>query len=781
MGRARSAPGFAVRSALTFALLGTAWVLFSDRAVEIVVPDQWQQLAQSLKGTVFILGSSLFIFLTVRSSGRDRARAVLAEHETWVRARQQTAVAELGELALGVGEDLDTLFEASVRAVARTLGVGFSKVLQLSPDGSSFRLVAGAGWAPGVVGTAIVPAEVNSQAGYTLASRSPVVVEDLASETRFSGPALLVDHKIVAGMSAPIGDHEDPWGVLGAHSAERRHFSEDDVAFLTGVANILASAIQRVQAESALRETEARYRTLVERTPGVEYIAEPGETGAWYYVSPQVEALLGYPSSHWVADSHLWFHHVHEEDRARVIAAEERSGEIGERFVDEYRMIAADGRMLWVRDEAEVVRRDPDGPILWGILYDITERKQADAEIRRFAERLEAVHDLDRAMLNAASTDDLLGVALDRLRRLVPCDRVAVRLLDGDEGAVRVALAWQRDGVDLQIADQLAVLDTQSMALLQRELFVLQDMEDFSEIPSLLQPLAQAGFRSGIGATLVAEGRSFGYLIVMSRTPSGFDEGHGEIVRELAAELAIGLRQASLREALSVRAEELQGLADQRQALLGQIVAAQEQERRRVANELHDGLGQTLTAISLRTGAMELGATSEMKTDLIKLRELASAAVAESRRIVWGLRPPELEELGFVEVLRRGAVDLGSARGVEVDVRVGPEGVFLASEEEPMVLLILQEALNNAIKHAGARSICIDIGSEGNAFVATVADDGAGFDATGVNWGIGLISMRERADVLGGTLEIVSRPEGGTIVRLRLADSRLVGTPAREA
>ncbi|HLA93063.1 MAG TPA: ATP-binding protein, partial [Actinomycetota bacterium] len=154
---------------------------------------------------------------------------------------------------------------------------------------------------------------------------------------------------------------------------------------------------------------------------------------------------------------------------------------------------------------------------------------------------------------------------------------------------------------------------------------------------------------------------------------------------------------------------------------------------------------------------------------------------AESRRIVWGLRPPELEELGFVEVLRRGAVDLGSARGVEVDVRVGPEGVFLASEEEPMVLLILQEALNNAIKHAGARSICIDIGSEGNAFVATVADDGAGFDATGVNWGIGLISMRERADVLGGTLEIVSRPEGGTIVRLRLADSRLVGTPAREA
>jgi len=202
LGRARSAPGFAVRSALTFALLGTAWVLFSDRAVEIVVPDQWQQLAQSLKGTVFILGSSLFIFLTVRSSGRDRARAVLAEHETWVRARQQTAVAELGELALGVGEDLDTLFEASVRAVARTLGVGFSKVLQLSPDGSGFRLVAGVGWAPGVVGTAIVPAEVNSQAGYTLASRSPVVVEDLASETRFSGPALLVDHKIVAGMSA---------------------------------------------------------------------------------------------------------------------------------------------------------------------------------------------------------------------------------------------------------------------------------------------------------------------------------------------------------------------------------------------------------------------------------------------------------------------------------------------------------------------------------------------------------------------------------------------------
>jgi PAS domain S-box-containing protein len=186
------------------------------------------------------------------------------ETELASRASQQAAVAELGRRALAE-LDLAVVLDSAVETVARTLDVGFVKVLERPPDGDSLHLRAGTGWREGLVGQATVGSGAGSQAGFTLASDVPIIVEDLAEERRFTAPPLLVEHGVVSGMSVIIGGRDQPWGVLGAHSSTPRRFSDDDVNFLQATANVVAEVIGRVEVEAALHAAHDRERTLRRR------------------------------------------------------------------------------------------------------------------------------------------------------------------------------------------------------------------------------------------------------------------------------------------------------------------------------------------------------------------------------------------------------------------------------------------------------------------------------------------------------------------------------------
>lgn len=169
----------------------------------------------------------------------DGTRRKEAEAALEQRVAQQAAVAALGQTAL-VQTSIDTLMHQAVHCVADTLRTEFAKVLQLTPAGGELLLRAGVGWTPGLVGRATVGADRESQAGFTLLTDRPVVVTDLRTETRFTGPPLLVDHGVVSGMSCAIRGLDDrPYGVLGTHTRSRREFSDDDVNFLRSVANML--------------------------------------------------------------------------------------------------------------------------------------------------------------------------------------------------------------------------------------------------------------------------------------------------------------------------------------------------------------------------------------------------------------------------------------------------------------------------------------------------------------------------------------------------------------
>jgi len=190
----------------------------------------------------------------------DRARM---HRELRTRASQQEAVARLGERAL-TESDLQKLFEDAVKVIGEILDVELVKILELVPSDAELVLRAGIGWKPGLLGTAHVSTGRDSQAGFTLASGGPVIVDNLAAETRFTGQQLLHDHAVVSGISTPIAGRDGrAYGVLSAHTTTRRRFNEYDVSFLNSVANVIAGAIQRRQLDQRheLMIRELRHRS----------------------------------------------------------------------------------------------------------------------------------------------------------------------------------------------------------------------------------------------------------------------------------------------------------------------------------------------------------------------------------------------------------------------------------------------------------------------------------------------------------------------------------------
>lgn len=177
------------------------------------------------------------------------------------RVRQQRVAAAFGRQALK-DPDLDELFETAVTVVADTLDIEYAKVLDLEPGDDELLLRAGVGWREGIIGSATVDTEQNSQAGYTLVSNGPVIVDDLAAETRFDGPELLTSHDVTSGINVVIGSAENPWGVLGAHTIESRDFDRHDANFVQSIANTLSNAIERSHHEWALKHQGERLAAL---------------------------------------------------------------------------------------------------------------------------------------------------------------------------------------------------------------------------------------------------------------------------------------------------------------------------------------------------------------------------------------------------------------------------------------------------------------------------------------------------------------------------------------
>jgi PAS domain S-box-containing protein len=165
--------------------------------------------------------------------------------------------------------------------------------------------------------------------------------------------------------------------------------SSTDLAVLSGVATQLAQAVESAEATHTkarlleeIRDTEQRYRSLVEQLPAIVYRARLAVREPWHYVSSHVHTLLGFTQSEWLADPALWLEQIHPDDREGALAEEEHTKLTGEPLRSKYRMYTKDGRQMWIRDEA-VVLQETDGAVLQGVMYEITDRGGPDLNGRQ--------------------------------------------------------------------------------------------------------------------------------------------------------------------------------------------------------------------------------------------------------------------------------------------------------------------------------------------------------------------------------------------------------------
>ena len=374
----------------------------------------------------------------------------------------------------------------------------------------------------------------------------------------------------------------------------------------------------------------------------------------------------------------------------------------------------------------------------------------------RWSRQLEILHETVRSVVDEADITRLLTQVCERLRGLINA-RVALAVLPADGGDVlRVVAA---DGEDAELAAGLIghefgkdaskvgrVLERQRSARIDS---ILDDPDVDQTETRLL------GARTGLYVPLVARGHGLGVIAVHDKlTANGrFTDGDLRLAEIFAGRAAVAL-------ALSERVAR---------DTVRRVVAAQEEERRRLALELHDETGQALTSILL--GLKAIGG-AETKEDAQRaeadVRGLVVQALQDVRALAVELRPSALDDFGLGPAVERLAQTFGERSGIGTNVETHL-AVRLTPELETTLYRVVQEALSNVVKHAGAERVSIVLAQRGSGVAATIDDDGQGFDESLIRPdALGLTGMRERLALVGGTLEIESAPGSGTTVAARV-------------
>jgi diguanylate cyclase (GGDEF)-like protein/PAS domain S-box-containing protein len=307
------------------------------------------------------------------------------------------------------------------------------------------------------------------------------------------------------------------------------------------------------------------YPKLLERVPAIIYVADAGEAGRWYYVSPQIEQILGYTPAEWCGDPDLWFQRLHPEDREWVLARE--LGHAGAHLSDgagleitepddavEYRMLHRDGRVVWIRDDA-VLASGEDGELRWhGVLSDITERKHAEAELERRAAQQSAVALLGEHALEGASTVELMHEAVTGAAAMLGVEISAVWELIPEEDSLtlRAGLGWPESAIGT-LRYPAGAGSQAGYTLLTGAPVIVQDWANERRFD---QPnYGERRTRSGLSVKI--EGRSrgpFGVLIVQSMEQRDFASGDIDFLQSLANVLADALERQAIEDGIRERA-----------------------------------------------------------------------------------------------------------------------------------------------------------------------------------------------------------------------------------
>lgn len=561
------------------------------------------------------------------------------------------------------------------------------------------------------------------------------------------------------------------------HLDERISLSTgDEIGELARAFNTMADEIQ--SAIQRLKNSEAGYRTLLSAAgdvgEGIALISnEPPDEGNLLFVNETFARLTGFETNDLIGTNVSGVLHPDSIELAGKSWQAIREGGTQSTSTE---LILTDrhGNKYVVETASTLIEYQAQRALVW-FTRNITDRKRREQELRLRNRELTALNAV-AATLNEPYSTNFLQRTLDETLQALELEIGWVTLLRANEVTEIVA----SKGFDLELSiiefpncNCSNVLNTGQPMLVEANEHCILKMFQLPEMRPMRHVTIPLGTREKL----------FGVLSIAFPPTRAFDEYNLRLLSAIGKQIGIALENASLWG-------ELQEKERLRAELLAKAIRAQEDERRRIARELHDETGQSLNAMvfGLKAAETALGADPTRAREVVaRLKSAAGDTVRELQTIIYDLRPSLLDDLGLAPALRWYAETRIQNEGMGIEWNINGEERRLPPEVETALFRIGQEAITNIAKYASASEVHIGLAFDKKNTVLEIADNGVGFNIEellahppGYGQGLGLLGMRERAELLRGKFEIASAPGYGTHIRVELPVQYVAGDTTRD-
>lgn len=529
----------------------------------------------------------------------------------------------------------------------------------------------------------------------------------------------------------------------------------------------------------AIASSQARYRALFQQSPEAIYLCDV-QTRRLIEANAAFLDMLGYAKDE---VGNLTLDDFLAHDATETDQDLNRTLETGEMHVRERLWRRKDGVLLHVEVTWNVIRQD-DSYIVFGVGRNISERKRREQELRERGDEFAALFETSRDLAEYKDREQVLDAILGRAIKLLHAPSVGVFFYNAADDVLELAAS---KGIAPPVGTkQLLGEGLAGFVAQQRQPCVVSDYRQWEHRVAQYEGMP---FSASVGVPMLHRGELIGVLVVseVGDTSRVYTDAETRLLELFGSQAASAVSNANLFAQIIQGRERLKHLSHQ-------LLQTQELERRYLARELHDGIGQMLTALEVNLQLVRRSPPNAKLNDILdESLDSIEETLEQVRKLSLELHPSVLDDMGLVAALEWFLETRVARAGLETSLVAEPSEIRFAPELEITCFRIAQEALTNAVRHSHARHLTIelryidgknacddvkmreseqDLETLPSSLEMVIRDDGVGFDvmtardraAHGTS--LGLIGMQERAQLMGGTLELQSAPDHGTQVRV---------------